>query len=206
MSKNRSSRESCIDVIPAMVEFDHFEERLDEELSSNLPEARDWIEKNCGSHEKLPAVLHLHGQMDFKDWLTLLGETWTSCDNVGANSDELLWVFNHWLDDPLITIPELMTDKEKAVLRSLPEWITIYRGCGPTNRGGLSWSLSRDVAAEFPFMRRYCTEQPLLLTATVSKHRVAALKLDRGEQEVIVVDLPESSWTEEFLTAPPLKG
>lgn len=33
----------------------------------------------------------------------------------------------------------------------LPDEFTIYRGCGPLNKGGFSWSLDRDVAAWFPF-------------------------------------------------------
>ena len=39
---------------------------------------------------------------------------------------------------------------------------------------------------KFPFMQRYWTDHPILLTATISKQRAAALKLDREEHEVIV--------------------
>lgn len=70
---------------------------------------------------------------------------------------------------------------------------------------GFSWSLDRRTAAKFPFMTRYSTDEPRLLTATISKNRAAALKLDRGEQEVIVFDYPDEPsvhWTEEPLLMP----
>jgi hypothetical protein len=96
-----------------------------------------------------------------------------------------------------------MTIEERNAFEELPEQITIYRGCGPRNKSGMSWSLSRDIAVRFPFSMRYGTDQPMLLTATIRKNRAAALKLERNEQEIIVVDLPESCWTEESITEPP---
>lgn len=71
------------------------------------------------------------------------------------------------------------------------------------NQDGLSWTLNREIAISFPFLNRYRTDQPMLLTATVSRDRIAALKLDRDEQEVIVIDLAPSCWTVEYLTEPP---
>jgi len=41
------------------------------------------------------------------------------------------------------------------------------------------------------------------LTATIEKKRAAALKLERKEQEIIVFDLPDGSWTEEPITERP---
>jgi hypothetical protein len=81
----------------------------------------------------------------------------------------------------------------------------IYRGCGPHNVRGFSWSLSRETAMKFPFSARYHTEVPMLLTARIPKSRAAALKLARKEQEVIVFDYPHAAslcWTGEFLEPP----
>jgi hypothetical protein len=58
------------------------------------------------------------------------------------------------------------------------------------------------TAAKFPFMQRYTTDEPKLLTATISKNRAAGLKLERGEREVIVFGYPDESsihWTVELL-------
>lgn len=177
-------------------------ERFDEELSSNLEEAREWIFKNCGSSQRMDPLMHLLGQMDFGDWLQLLGDLWCNCDNVGLYKDDLDKILKEWLDDPLTVIPELMSATEKDAFNALPDEIKIYRGCGPKNKAGMSWSLKREVAVRFPFNIRYWAHQPLLLTATIRKERAAALKLERNEHEIIVIDLPENFWTEEHISKP----
>jgi hypothetical protein len=183
-----------------MVEW---EERMHEELGTNLNEARAWIFENCGSSEKMSAIMYLDWEMRFPDWLTLLGEVWSCCDNIGLYRDDLVSVIKEWLDQPLTIIPELMDPDERTAFEALPDEITIYRGCGPRNKHGLSWTLRRDVAVRFPFSMRYWSDTPTILTATISKTRAAALKLERNEEEIIVVDLPESCWTEELITEPP---
>jgi hypothetical protein len=67
----------------------------------------------------------------------------------------------------------------------LPEEFRVYRGCAEFNKAGVCWSLDREVAAKFPFLLRYCVENPLLISATVQKSSVLAVKLDREEAEVI---------------------
>lgn len=184
-----------------------FEEELSP-LSSRPHKAYDWILCHCGSHERMDAVMHLQnqmaiGEMALSSWLVLLGKVWTGCDNIGLYRSDLVEVLKEWHEAPTTTLPKLMSRKEKAAFDALPDQVTIYRGCGPRNRDGLSWSISREVAMKFPFTNRYETEEPILLTATVSKCRIAALKLDRNEQEAIVVDLPASCWTEERITERP---
>ena len=85
------------------------------------------------------------------------------------------------------TVREMMTDEELEAYAALPDVVTIYRGCYKANKWGLSWSLSRQVAEEFPTLLRYRRdgEQPLLVTAKIMKTDVVAVKMDRGEQEVI---------------------
>jgi hypothetical protein len=151
----------------------------------------------------MSAFWHLQTGMAFSDRLVVLGKLWTACDNIGVHRSDLVELLQEELENPLTTIPQLMSRKEKAAFDALPEQATIYRGCGHRNRDGLSWSISREIAMRFPFMRRYETDHPILLTATVSKHRIAALKLDRNEEEAIVIDLPASYWSEEPITEPP---
>ena len=186
--------------------IEKWRDRLEEELGSNLDEAREWIFENCGSSQKLEALMHIHGQMYFPEWLELLGDIWSHCDNIGLYRDDLVEIIREWSDDPLNVIPKLITTEELTAFEALPEQITIYRGCGPRNKFGLSWSLSREIAVRFPFNIRYWTDSPTLLTATINKTRAAALKLERNEQEIIVIDLPESCWIEELISdAPPIK-
>ena len=74
---------------------------------------------------------------------------------------------------------------------------------GLDNKAGLSWTLRRPIAERFPFCSRYHADRPMLLTATIEKQRAAAIKLERNEDEIIVVGLTEADWSEEFLTEPP---
>jgi len=183
--------------------WDEWEERLVNELSDDPDEAREWIFENCDSYQKLPALLYLFESTGADtDWLPLLGEFWTSIDNFGPFRDDLLDVLTETVEDPHSVIPELMTSEERMALDALPDQIKIYRGCGRRNRSGFSWTLDRDTAIKFPFNTRYYVDEPILLTTIINKTRVAALKLDRNEQEVIAIDLPEQYWTEEKLAEP----
>lgn len=184
--------------------FEKWEARFKEELVGDPEELKKWISVYCGSYEKLLALMYIYDEMDdIYTFRLLLGYFWTRCDNIGAYRDDLAIMLSEGVDGPYTRVPELMDEEELAALDSLPQEITIYRGCGPQNKNGLSWSLDREVAMWFPFFGRYHSDQPILLTATIKKKRIAALKLHRGEQELIVVDLPESCWTEEPIIDPP---
>lgn len=64
----------------------------------------------------------------------------------------------------------------------------VYRGADRgVNEEGLCWSLHRSVAERFPFARylRYRAERPVLVTATVRKAHIIAVKFDREEAEVL---------------------
>jgi hypothetical protein len=136
--------------------------------------------------------------------LWALGALWPGFDNVGLYQADLLEVLPAMVDDIGTVIPELMDREERAAFEALPDELVIYRGCGPHNVRGYSWSLNRDVATKFPYCDRYHTEVPMLLTAPIPKSRAAALKLARREHEIIVFDYLEASslsWTGEFLHA-----
>lgn len=121
------------------------------------------------------------------DFVRLLGEWWSSFDNIGE--------FSEWLEDLDVfldmgyygTVREMMTPEELTAWEALPEMVTIYRGCYDINKWGWSWSLSKDVAKKFPIYHRYrrSGEQALLVTAKAHKKNVIAVKLGRNEFEVI---------------------
>lgn len=141
----------------------------------------------CNSYDRLPTLLDMRDYLSRTNFIRLLGEWWSSCDNISEYSEELedLEVF---LDMGYYgTLKEMMTSEELAAWESLPEFVTIYRGCYEINKWGWSWSLSKDVAKSFPSYLRYCRpgDRPLLVTAKVAKKRIIAVKLDRGEQEII---------------------
>ena len=168
---------------------------------SNVDELTDFILWRCHSRDMLKAVVYLHGQIDIYDWLVILGNVWCNPDCFSDHRDDLVEILKDSLENPFTTIRKLMNAEENVGYDKLTELITIYRGCCPATKNGLSWSLSREEALKFAWRSRYGA-RPILLTATISKHRAAAFKLERDEQEVIVVDLPESCWTEEYIPRP----
>ncbi len=80
----------------------------------------------------------------------------------------------------------LMSEEEQALLQSLPEEVTIYRGVtsyNAENVKGLSWTLKQHTAEWFA--QRY-SEQGKVYQATVNKANIIAILTDRNESEVIV--------------------
>ncbi|MDQ0564929.1 hypothetical protein GRI55_09750 [Erythrobacter citreus] len=153
-----------------------------------LPDAREVL-KFENSYSRLPAIIDLTLRLEWKDWVTLLGEEWTCCDNIAQFTDALVE------DTPFADLIEnpswgrwMMDEAEREAFAGLPDTVTIWRGCYTFNKWGLSWSLDRERAAAFPFLHRYTREgeQALLVKATVAREEVIALKLDRNEAELIV--------------------
>jgi len=135
-----------------------------------------------GSYELMGAILELARNYwgPSKLWLRILGENWSGCDNIFA--------YQHILKSLLPEqgpVVEMMTSEELAAYEALSDTITIYRGCGKKNKKGASWSLDQNVATKFPFLNTYQVPDPILVTATVDKYQILALKLDRNESEII---------------------
>lgn len=153
--------------------------RREEEAQTTIEQARNRLFLRC-SYSRLDELLYLFREMSYADWLAVCGEAWSCCDNIGAARLLLRQLLPaHGPVAPMMDTPECMA------WDALPERLTIYRGCGPSNMLGASWSLNRDTAARFPFLNRYRQPKPLLVTATVKKSHVLAIKLDRKESEII---------------------
>lgn len=146
----------------------------------------------ANSYNRLTKLIELDGIIDAQAWLTVLGEEWPSCDNIGEHLPELLSTFG--FDLLREDIPRyrslLMTEQERASLEALPEQLTVWRGCYETNKRGICWSLSEDVAKRFPFTHRYIQDgQALILRAEVKRDEIFMLKLDRNEAEIVAEGL-----------------
>lgn len=154
--------------------------------SVTLSQAREHL-RFANSYNRLEKVIELAWLMEADDWCKLLGEEWSTCDNIGRYYDELLDTpFADTQAEPSVWRDALMTEDERAKFDALPDRLTVFRGCYGFNKWGFSWSLDRDVAARFPFLHRYRqNEQALLVRATVAKRDIVALKHDRQEAEVI---------------------
>lgn len=116
---------------------------------------------------------------------------WSSCDGVTQHLVDLRTTFkkrhpNWWRCG-------LMTSQELEAFRRLPRKFTVYRGCRKADDTGISWTLNRDVARKFPFYPRYLTDgDPVLLTGQIERKDALALKMDRGEDEIIMTARPKN--------------
>ena len=155
--------------------------------SMTLTEAREAV-RLCNSYNLLPKIIGLCSNLDVADWLRLLGENWTGCDNISQFAGELMGEtpLSYVLDGEHALRQHLMDEREADHFAGLPDSVTAWRGCYAHNKCGLSWSLERATAERFPFLHRYRAEgQPLLVRAEVRKGDIIALKLDRDEAEII---------------------
>lgn len=134
------------------------------------------------SFSRLEVVLNNSAHMDRLDWFRQLGDAWSSCDNVWRWRKLLASVLSSATPEELAA---MMSDEDRARLAALPERVTVYRGCYPLNRVGLSWSLDEATARRFVTLNRYRQNAiPIIRTARAKRARVV-LKLDRGEAEII---------------------
>lgn len=144
--------------------------------------------KFANSYTRLPKLIEISGLCEWSDWMTVLGEEWTVCDNIGSHLFDLIEdsPFADAVDQPELGRRWLMTLEEQAAWESLPEVVTIWRGCYAANKWGLSWSTDKEVARRFPSLHRYRQDcQPLLVKATVRRDDIIAFKHDRSEWEVV---------------------
>lgn len=156
-------------------------------MTLSLSDGRERL-KYAHSHSRLGILMDMQWSVEWGDWLTLLGEEWSSCDDHAAYLDSLLedGPFADVWEFPELGRRFLMTAEELEAFEALPDTFEVWRGCYANNKWGLSWSMGRAVAARFPRQHRYQQDgQPLLVRARVAKAKVLALKLDREEAEVI---------------------
>ena len=142
------------------------------------------------SSSRMDFLLAAVDYMRRDDWLRLLGDEWDSCDIITPYKRRL----GEYL--PRVgPVRQMMTSYERMMYDQLPDRLTVYRGCGPNNMNGLSWTLSMDVAVSFPSLIRYYQAHPLLVRARVKKESILALKLERKESEVITFGARRTSAT-----------
>lgn len=118
--------------------------------------------------------------MNHEAWLKLLGHECTRFDAVRHHVPTLRRVLG--VAGPLLP---MMDTGEQTAFGALADKLTVYRGCSVRFLRGVSWSLNPDVARGFIKLARYRVSDPVLVTATVRKQDVLAIKLDRQEEEII---------------------
>lgn len=164
--------------------------RLLERKKINLINFR--AQKNWGSYiftyerpYRLEAMRMVLDEMsDFEYW-NQVSRVWTDSENIYQNFEE--WV-EIWSNDR----PEreaTMDEDELAVLNSLPDSLTVYRGVGHEDAiGGLSWTTDKDRAVWFAKRFSYQEDSmPILATMEIDKSEILAYFGGRNESEVVII-------------------
>lgn len=175
-----------------------------------IPELNDFYEYKCKEldhawevgdyhkyvflHERpfrIDALVQL--RFDFgisRPYWEVVGTTWRDSENIQRWKDEWREIWSE--EDKLGLRRFAMTRYERRYLRQLPESFIIYRGVGdPAGVEGMSWTLSRKLAAWFACRNRSNNDgKCLIATAEISRADVIAYFSNRREREVIV--LPEN--------------
>jgi hypothetical protein len=159
--------------------------RDDEQPTMTASEARQHINRISNSFDRMDHIIELYKfqtgvTFDVDEWERILGEKWTSCDRIRTSLANLRLCLG--TRGPK---RNMMTAEENAAYDALPDTVSVYRGCDKSAMTGACWSLNRRVANRFPFLIRFRAISPVLVTARVKKNRILAVKLGRGEEEII---------------------
>lgn len=103
-------------------------------------------------------------------------DIWATSENIHEDHHYLKELFQYGNDN---------FGKYQGDLSSLPETMTVYRGCTEVNKNGWSWTTDYDIA-KFFCDRAAGDGNRLILESTVSKDKVINYLTGRGESEVVI--------------------
>jgi hypothetical protein len=128
---------------------------------------------------RLQAFMQIAHNLSDKKYWSILSDIWTDTENQWQN----LGAWKRLLSSQRYHRHSLMDDTEIQLLNSLPELVTIYRGCVKgQNEDGLSWTLDK-AKAEF-FANRF-SKEGIILEREIPKSEIIAVFTGRGESEVV---------------------
>lgn len=118
------------------------------------------------------------------DFYQLLGQIWTDPEMLGPSSSFLEFILGIMFGMPLSQhVYHLMTPSEQQKLASMSPTFQVFRGHDNRFLGGISWTLSLDVALLYSVG---CPDQASVSVGTVNRSEVIAFIDRRQEDEVIV--------------------
>jgi len=124
-------------------------------------------------------LVGLHGHMDTRLWLRLVGEFWASTDGDKRALVGLIRAYGDWRP--------MMNREEARAWRNLPARFYAWRGCYEGfNEDGLSYTTDNDSARAYPFLARYRMAGfvPVLRCVSIDKDD-CIVKVDRCQAELL---------------------
>lgn len=112
-------------------------------------------------------------------------EMWTICDATWEHRSDVCTLLRRHADTRATYDRR---EREQTFFRSLPERLTVYRGCSRMRQRGVSWTTDREVAAGFAKGHRGIrVPDPVIVECSVSKNIVlATFAYEREESEVLL--------------------
>lgn len=128
---------------------------------------------------RLTAFFDICHELSDADYWRILSQIWTDSENVFQTYDEWREIFLGNYEDAR----KMCDPDELAVLNSLPETVTVYRGFNHRDgQKGLSWTLDPDIAT---FFAKRFGRQSRIATAVIRKDKILAYLSGRGESEIV---------------------
>lgn len=109
-------------------------------------------------------------------------EVWPTCDSTWAQQEALLDLlrFHQPCQAHLGTA-------DREFFASLPDIVSLYRGCSRDRLLGLSWSTDRAIAETFARGHRgIYVPDPIVAEAQIAKTWILAVSTARGESEILI--------------------
>ncbi|MEH2567820.1 hypothetical protein [Bradyrhizobium sp. AZCC 2289] len=109
---------------------------------------------------------------------------WPNCDDTWALKDRLLSQLRKAAG--AASAIRYYGDEQRAFFESLPQVLTVYRGCSRQRAAGISWTTETKIAMQFARGHRQITvPEPVIVTAEVDKNDIFAVFTDRSENEIV---------------------
>ncbi|MEO2014668.1 MAG: hypothetical protein ABGZ53_09880, partial [Fuerstiella sp.] len=135
------------------------------------------------STNRIDAIMDAVAQYDNQMFWPIVNRYWSSCDLTWHAQEELrrlLLAHGRGVDH--------LDDAATQFYESLPDTVTIYRGCNLDRIDGLSWTTDEEVAVGFAKGHRSNRVPfPVVASTTVQKSEIYSVSDNREESEVLVI-------------------
>lgn len=128
---------------------------------------------------KVMLKIHLETGADI---IKLCKANWTSCDAFYEWNDQLKQIFI----EKKVKVQDTLHIFDRDWFNSLPEQLTVYRGCTEGRQDGICWTADKSVAEDFARGHRNIKNpKPIVYEAKINKFDAFFAFNDRGEQEIV---------------------
>lgn len=115
-----------------------------------------------------------------EEWCVVVREAWYGSTVLSPNRDRWLRIFSNQT-----RIAGISTEAERADFDARKNPLTVYRGCLPEYRDGLSWSLEEDATRYF---KHAAGARGTVFVGKLEKRHVLAYISPNGEEFEVIVD------------------